>query len=77
MISFMSIKTKMIFLDDLPLLLPDPFDLINIMFVISIGLHNRSGVLNGENDSLEYSYEFREVLVEFILEYRLWLVLVH
>ena len=47
------------------------------MLVIPIGLHNRSGVLDGEDDPLEDSYKFREVLVELVLEYRLWLVLVH
>lgn len=73
----MSIKAKVIFLHDLLLLLHDLLDLPNVVLVIPIGLHNRSGVLDGEDDPLEDSYKFREVLVELVLEYRLWLVLVH
>lgn len=67
----------MIFLNNLFLLLHDPLDLPNVVLVIPIRLHNRSGVLDGEDDPLEDSYEFRKVLVELVLEYRLWLVLVH
>lgn len=77
MIGLMRIKAKMIFLHNLFLLLHDPLDLPNVVLVIPIGLHNRSGILDGEDDPLEDSYEFREVLVELVLEYRLWLVLVH
>ena len=73
----MSIKAKVIFLHDLLLLLHDLLDLPNVVLVIPIGLHNRSCVLDGEDDPLEDSYKFREVLVELVLEYRLWLVLVH
>lgn len=77
MIGLMSIKAKMIFLHDLLLFLHDLLNLPNVVFVIPIGLHNRSSVLDGEDDPLKDSYEFRKVLVELVLEYRLWLVLVH
>lgn len=77
MIGLMGIKTKIIFLHDLLLLLHDPLDLPNVALVISIGLHDRSGVLDGEDDPLKDSYKFCKVLVELVLEYRLWLFLVH
>lgn len=77
MIGLMSFKAKVIFLHNLFFLLHDLLDFPDVVLIISIGLHNRGGVFYGEDDSLEDSYEFRQMLVEVILEYRLWLVLVH